>query len=421
MNKFFEIVEKVLMPPMAKLSEQRHLRAVRDGIISTMALIIVGSFFLVIAFPPIPALAKLVEPHIGTILIAFRLTVGLMALYASYGIGHSLAKSYKLDAVSGGVLAMAAFVLTIVPVSVEGHGWVLPMANAGGAGMFVAIIMSIFAVEVLRFLQKRNIMFKMPEGVPDSVARSFEALIPAAVIITVIWVVRHLIGFDLQAFIMNLFKPLVVAGNTLPGVLVPIFLITILWTAGIHGVSVVGSIARPIWLVLLDQNVQAVADGAAIPNIAPEPFFQWFVWIGGSGATIALVFWMIFSKSSYLKSIGRASLIPGICNINEPVVFGVPIMLNPMLAIPFIVGPLITGTISYIAMALNLVGRPYILAPWTLPAPIGAYLATGGDLRAVLLVLINIAIMMVIYYPFFKAYEKKMLEEEKAKEEAITA
>jgi len=414
MSKFFKIIEKLLMDPMTKLSEQRHLRAIRDGIVSTMALIIVGSFFLIIAFPPIPYLAELVKPHIGKILLPFRLTMGLMALYASYGIGYSLSKSYKLDGVSGGILSMAAFLLTSVPVVMDGTGWVLPMGALGGSGMFVAILASIFAVEVMRFLQTRKIMFKMPEGVPDSVARSFEALIPAGAVITVLWVIRHLLGFDIQTFIMDLFKPLVTAGNTLPGVLIPIILITILWVTGIHGVSVVGAVARPIWLVLLDENVKAAAEGAKVlPNIAPEPFFQWFVWIGGSGATLALVFWMLTSKSDYLKKLGKASLLPGICNINEPVIFGVPIMLNPILAIPFIVGPIVTGTISYIAMALNLISRPSVLAPWTLPAPIGAYLATGGDFRAVILVLINIAIMMAIFYPFFKAYERKLLNEEK--------
>lgn len=413
MNKFFAFVEKVLMPPMAKLSEQRHLRAIRDGIISTMPLIIVGSFFMMIAFPPIPALDALVKPYVAKILIPYRLTLGLMSLYAAYGIGYSLSKSYKLDGISGGVLSMAAFLLTMIPLNVEKTGWVLPMGNLGGAGMFVAIIMSIFAVEVLRFLQQRNITVKMPEGVPDSVARSFEALIPAAVIMVVIWIVRILANFDIQTFIMNLFKPLVTAGNTLPGVLVPILLITLLWATGIHGVSVVGSIARPIWLTLLDANIAAQAAGAAVlPNIAPEPFFQWFVWIGGSGTTISLVLLMLISKSKYLKSLGRASLLPGICNINEPIVFGAPIMLNPILAIPFIVGPLVTGIITWIAMAANIVSRPYILPPWTLPAPIGAYLATGGDWKAIILVLINIAITMLIYFPFFKVYEKKLLAEE---------
>ncbi len=402
------------MPPMAKLSEQRHLRAIRDGIVSTLPLLIVGSFFLIFAFPPIPKLAEKMSPElVGNILIPFRLTMGLMSLYASYGIGYSLARSYKLDGISGGILSMAAFIMTSIPLVMEDVGFVLPMGNLGGSGMFVAILMAILAVEIMRALQTRNIMFKMPEGVPDSVARSFEALIPAAVVITIIWLVRVMLGFDIQAFIMNLFKPLVKAGNTLPGILIPVLLITLLWAAGIHGVSVVGSIARPIWMVLLDENMAALADGAKVlPNIAPEPFFQWFVWIGGSGATLGLVFLFLTSKSDYLKRLGRASLIPGICNINEPIIFGAPIVLNPLLGIPFIIGPIITSIITYFAMYFNLVARPAITPPWTLPAPIGAYLATNGDWRAIVLVLVNIAIMTAIYFPFFKAYEKQLLQEE---------
>lgn len=414
MDRFFAWVERVLMPPMAKLSEQRHLRAIRDGIVSTLPLLIVGSFFLIFASPPIPKLAeKMSSELVSNILIPFRLTMGLMSLYAAYGIGYGLARSYKLDGVSGGILAMAAFILTSIPLNIDDIGFVLPMANLGGSGMFVAILTSIFAVEVMRFLQTRDIMFKMPEGVPDSVARSFEALIPASVVIIVIWIIRVMLDFDIQTFIMNLFAPLVKVGNTLPGILIPVLLITLLWAAGIHGVSVVGSIARPIWMVLLDENMTALADGAKnLPNIAPEPFYQWFVWIGGSGATLALVLLLLTSKSDYLKRLGRASLIPGICNINEPIIFGAPIVLNPLLGIPFIVGPLITSTITYLAMYFNLVARPAITPPWTLPAPIGAYLATNGDWKALILVLVNLAIMVAIYFPFFKAYEKQLLKEE---------
>ncbi|MBZ2174901.1 PTS sugar transporter subunit IIC [Schnuerera sp. xch1] len=418
MSKFFEWVERILMPPMARLSEQRHLRAIRDGIVSTLPLIIVGSFFLIFAFPPIPKLADKMSPElVENILIPFRLTMGLMALYASYGIGYSLSRSYKLDGVSGGILSMAAFLLTTIPLTMEEVGFVLPMGNLGGSGMFVAILMSIFAVEIMRVLQTKNIMIRMPEGVPDSVARSFEALVPAAVVILIVWLVRVMLGFDIQTFIMNLFKPLVKAGNTLPGILIPILLITLLWAAGIHGVSVVGSIARPIWMVLLDENMTALADGAKVlPNIAPEPFFQWFIWIGGSGATLGLVFLFLISKSDYLKRLGRTSLLPGICNINEPIIFGAPIVLNPLLGIPFIIGPIVTGIITYIAMYFNMVARPSITPPWTLPAPIGAYLATNGDWRAIILVVVNILIMTAIYYPFFKAYEKQLLKEEQGKD-----
>lgn len=417
MKSFFDWLEKYLLPPMTKLSEQRHLRAIRDGIISTIPMIIVGSFFLIIAFPPVPSWAAAVKPYILKILFPYRLTMGIMALYAAFGIGYSLAKSYKLNELSGGSLAVVAFLLTNLPVAVDKPdlGWVLPLENLGGSGMFVAIIMSIFAVEVLRFTKEKKLTIKMPEGVPESVANSFAALIPAAVIIITVFIVRHIINFDIQQFIMKIFQPLVYAGNTLPGALIPTLLVALLWACGIHGDSIVGTVARPIWLTLLDANTKAHASGATLlPNIAPEPFFQWFVWIGGSGATIGLVVMMVFSRSKYLKDIGKASLIPGICNINEPVIFGAPIMLNPLFMIPFVLAPLVECLISWGAMSANLVSRPFILAPWTLPAPIGAYLATGGDWRAIVLVCINILISALIYYPFFKAYEKNLIKEQEA-------
>ncbi|MBW6409067.1 PTS sugar transporter subunit IIC [Clostridium weizhouense] len=411
MNKFFDWLEKYLVPPMTKVSEQRHLKAIRDGIVSTIPLIIVGSFFLVIAVPPNAWLKELVKPYVNQIMFPYRLSMGIMSVYASFGIAYNLAKSYKLDPLSGGSLGLAAFLLTSIPLNFDPEGWVLPLSNLGGAGMFVAILMSIFAVETLRFCKERNLTIKMPKEVPISVANSFAALIPATFIIIPIWIIRDMLNFDIQGNILKIFMPLVTAGNSLPGVLVPVLLITLLWGCGIHGDSVVGTVARPIWLAMLDANAAAQTSGQAIPNIAPEPFFQWFIWIGGSGATIGLVFLMLFSKSQYLKDVGRVSLIPGICNINEPIIFGAPIMLNPLLVIPFIVGPLITGCISYFAMALNLVAKPVVMAPWTLPAPIGAYLATGGDWRAIVLVLINILIVTVIYFPFFKAYEKKLIQE----------
>ena len=423
MQAILKWIEEVLMPPMAKLSEQRHLKAIRDGIISTLSLIIVGSFFLVIAFPPIPALADLVAPHIGDILIPFRMTMGLMSLYAAYGMGYSLAKSYKLDGVSGGVLSLAAFLMTTIPVSVKdpvGVGWAVPMGPLGGSGMFVAILAMIFAVELLRFFKKNNITIKMPDQVPESVARSFEALFPAAAIITSIWIVRVLFGFDINAAISALFKPIVnIAGDTMGGVLVPVLFITILWSAGVHGMSVIGSLVRPIWLVLLDENIAAAAAGNALPHIAPEPFFQWFIWIGGAGATLSLCILLCFSKSKYLKSVGRFSIIPGIFNINEPLIFGAPIVMNPILAIPFILAPVVSGIVAFAATSLGLVARVSIIAPWTLPAPLGAFMATGGDWRAIVLVLINMGVCLVIYYPFFKVYEKKMIAEENQTVETV--
>lgn len=428
MNNALKWIEEKFMPPLARLAEQRHLKAIREGVISTLSLIIIGSFFLIIASPPVESWAEAVAPYAGQITIPFRITTGLMALYASYGMGISLARSYKLDGVSGGVLSMATFLMFTVPLNLdaslpegEGVGWVLPMGNLGGAGMFTAILAMILAVEVLRLFQKYNFTIRMPEQVPDSVARSFESLIPGAFVIILVWLVRVLMDFDVNAFLMSIFQPLTnIMGNNLLGVVLPVILICLLWAAGVHGVSVIGSVIRPVWLVMLEANGQALVDGTAaneLPYIAPEQFYQWFIWIGGSGATLSLAVLFMFSKSAYLKQVGRFSIIPGLFNINEPMIFGAPIVMNPILAIPFILAPTITTIISYFAVSWGWVNGLVVNAPWTLPAPIGAFLAASNDWKAIVLVLVNIAIGFVIYYPFVRIYDRKMLEDEQNQSE----
>jgi PTS system cellobiose-specific IIC component len=218
---------------------------------------------------------------------------------------------------------------------------------------------------------------------------------------------------NLETTIQWIFSPLVKAGDTFAGVLVPVFLVCFFWLFGIHGDSIVGSVARPIWLQYFNQNAEAVANGSVPMHIAPETFFQWFVWIGGSGTTIGLVLLAIFvGKAKYTKSIGRASIVPSLFNINEPVIFGFPVMLNPVFFIPFIVTPLLLTTITWFTFKLKLINYMFVQPPWTLPAPIGAYLTTGGDWRAIILVLINILISIVIYYPFFKIYDRKLYKEQ---------
>lgn len=417
MDKILNFVDAHLAEPMAKLSEQRHLRAVRDGIVSTLPIIIVGSFFLILAFPPLPAdtfIAKWAAENIVTILLPYRLTMFIMSLYASFGIGYSLARSYDVDGLSGGQIAVVAFLMTTTPRVAEGLGWALPMGLLGGGGMFVAIIVSLAAVEIQRLLLRSKFKISMPEQVPASVARSFENLTPMAVVVVAMTFISFVFGFDWHGTVGKIVAPLVSTSDTWLGVMVPVFLITLFWSAGIHGVSVVGAVARPIWTVMLDANTAAVADGVvgtSLPHIAPEPFYQWFIWIGGSGATIGLVILLaIFAKAKYSKSLGRTALVPGIFNINEPLVFGAPIVLNPILIIPFVIAPMVMGTIAFVATSLGLVNRVSVLAPWTLPGPIGAYIATGGDWRALVLNVILILVSIVIYYPFFKIYDNKQLE-----------
>lgn len=424
MDRFVAFLEKNLSGPMARLSEQRHLQAIRDGVISALPFIIVGSFFLILAFPPVPkdwGFAVWASENIANILIPYRLTMFIMSLYIAFGIGYNLARSYKIDPLSGAQISVAAFLLTLVPKAIEGEGFMLPMANLGGHGLFVAMLVSILSVEILRFCKNKNLTFKMPEQVPASVSRSFEALIPVAIVVVLMTLITVVFKIDLHYLVDKAVGPIVKAGDSLPGVLIPVFLITFFWSFGIHGVSVVGTVARPVWEVYLAKNAEAVASGTAMPHIAPETFYQWFIWIGGSGATLGLVLAMLFfSKSKYLKNLAKTCIVPGIFNINEPVVFGLPIVLNPIMIIPFVITPLVTATISYVVTVIGLVTPTYIMAPWTLPAPIGAYLATGGDFKAVILVLVNIAISFFIYLPFFKMYDRKMLQMESADHTEVT-
>ncbi|HDR8094121.1 TPA: PTS sugar transporter subunit IIC [Bacillus cereus] len=418
MNKFVTFLDKNLSGPMARLSEQRHLQAIRDGVISALPFIIVGSFFLIVAFPPLPKdsfISVWALKNQTSILIPYRLTMFIMSLYIAFGIGYNLAKSYKLDALSGAQLAVCSLLLTLTPELIDKKGFMLPMTNLGGHGLFVTMIVSILSVEILRFCKKNNVTIKMPEQVPPSVSRSFEALIPAAFVIIIMSLITVVFKVDVHYVVDKLAAPLVKAGDSYFGVIIPVFLITFFWSFGIHGVSVVGTVARPLWDVYLGKNGEAVASGASqFPFIAPEPFYQWFIWIGGSGATLGLVLAMIvFGRSKYSKALSRTCIVPGIFNINEPVIFGLPIVLNPILIIPFVITPLVTATIAYVATAMGFVTPTHIMPPWTLPAPIGAYLATGGDWRAIVLVLINIAISFLIYLPFFKMYDKNMLEIEK--------
>ncbi|WP_457999058.1 PTS sugar transporter subunit IIC [Enterococcus faecium] len=422
MEKLMKWVEEKLVPPMAKIGTQRHLLAIRNGVVSTLSLILIGTFFMVFINLPFPGWNEFIAPYSATIVLPFRITMGLMAIYATFVMGSDLAKSYGLDSVTGGILSLGTFFMLQVPVNVltpeeAPLGWVLPMSSLGASGMFAGILSMIFAVEVYRFFKKRNITIKMPEQVPHAVARSFEALIPGAVILTTTWLIRSVAGFDVNAALLSLFEPLTnILGNNLLGVLLPMFLIHLLWSFGIHGMSIVGAVVRPMWLIMLDENAKALADGTAatkLPYIAPEQFYQWTVTIGGAGATIVVsVLFLFFCKSKFLKEVGRFSIIPGIFNINEPMIFGAPMMLNPYMFIPFNLVPLVLTIVSYFAVKLEMVNGFTVLPTWTLPAPIGGYLSAGNDWRVVVLIVINTLIAFIIYYPFVKAYDKKMLSDE---------
>ena len=425
MNGFVGFIEQKLMPVANKVGMQRHMVAIRKGIIATLPLTIVGSFFTILLNFPIESVAAFIDPYREVLDIPFRYTVGLLALYATFGIASSLAKSYKLDSLTAGILATMSFLIMAAPPirvleSVEGvidAGRFINVANLGSGSLFGAIVTAILSVEIYRFFIVKKITIKIPDGVPPEVTNSFMALIPGGAILVLFWVIRHIIGFDINGFLSNLLMPLkdVLAGNSLFGGLLTVFLICFFWVLGIHGPAIMGPVIRPFWDISIAENMevfQSTGNAHELPNIFTEQFLQWFVWIGGAGTTLALVVLFLFSKSNYLKQLGRLSILPGIFNINEPVIFGAPIVMNPILGIPFLVAPLITTTISYFATTTGIVPMMAARLGFAIPAPIAAWMSTNWSVAAGILVVVNFLITLAIYYPFFKVFEKQQLERE---------
>jgi PTS system cellobiose-specific IIC component len=430
MNTF---LEKYVMPVAGKIAGQRHLQAVRDGIILAMPLLIIGSLFLIIANIPIKGYPGWMADHFGAawqtkLNYPVNATFDIMSLIVTFGIAYRLAEKYKVDPLSAGAVSVSAFLL-VTPFGsflAEGAkqavvGGAIPLALMGSKGLFVAIIISLLSTEIFRWIIQRKIVIKLPDGVPPAVSKSFVALIPGALVILVMWIIRLIFEKTDFGSVHNivsklLYTPLTHVGSTLAGAIVAVILIQLLWSCGIHGAAIVGGVMGPIWLALMDQNRLANEAHHALPNVVTQQFFDLWIYAGGSGATLALVVAMIFrAKSKQLKSLGKLAIGPGIFNINEPVTFGMPIVLNPLLIIPFIITPVVLVITSYLSMKWGWVARPSgVAVPWTTPILFSGYLATGGKISAVILQLVNFVISFIIYYPFLKAWDKQKLAEENA-------
>lgn len=346
-NRFMKWMEESLMPVLANIAQNVYLQAIRDAFSSfALPVILTGAIFLIIANPPadlnwgpVNAWADAIKPIIGQIMIPFNLTFGLMALMVAFGTAYSLAARWDLDEAITGLISMLAFLITSFPAEdITKVSFGDALNYLGGQGLFIAIIVGIVTPIVVRFFNQRGLVIKMPEGVPPYVVRSFMALVPMFVMIVLAWSAEWIVWSNyritLPQLVIDVFKPLVSASNSYPAALAEIILMMLLWSLGIHGMNVVSSIAYPFWMNQLAANAQAAAMGQPLAGIVTEPFFHVFTHLGGSGTTWPLVIMFLLSTSAQLKAIGGAALIPAIFNINEPVIFGAPIVLNPILMIP---------------------------------------------------------------------------------------
>ena len=426
-DKFNVFLEEKFMPVAAKVGSQKHVQAIRDGLILSMPLTIAGSIFLILAFLPISGYYEFMtgifgDGWMGKVLYPVRATFDIMAIFGCIGVSYRLAEKNKVDCLSSVALALMTFmILTPFKVSFMNNTVeAIPLMYTGSAGLFGAIISSIISVEIYSWFIRKNIVIKMPENVPPAVAKSFVALIPTLALITGTLIVRLILENTSLQNVHELLKvilttPLKTLVGSWWGLAIIIAVIQLFWIAGLHGSTIILGMIGPVLGLLGDQNRLAYEAGAEIPNIIGGPFFDIFISLGGGGGTFALAFLLAFvSRSRQLKEIGKISVGAAFFNINEPIIFGLPIVMNPYLIIPFFITPLVTGLIGYFSVATGLLPKlPGISVPWTTPPLISGYLASIGSFRYVILQVILIVIGMIIYLPFFKAFDNKILEDEK--------
>lgn len=417
-------LESVLMPLAEKIGKNKYLIAIRDGFLLSMPLLIVGSFFLLIANFPIPGWTQFWARFFGENWASYfskptDATFSIMAILAVIGIGYSFAEQMKVDKLFGAAISMVCWFL-IMPYEILVDGAVvggIPLGWVGSKGIFVGIICAFLAVHIYAWVNERGWVIKMPDGVPPTVEKSFAALIPAGMSVLVFFIINIVFAMTSYGnafnFIFTILQtPLLKLGNTLPAMVIAYIFLHFFWFFGVNGGSVVGAVFNPILQTLSAENLAAFQAGAVLPNIISQQFQDLFATFGGCGSTLSLLIAMLlFCRSKRVKELGKLAFIPGIFGINEPLVFGLPIVLNPMILIPFMLVPTINIVISYACMSIGLVPLcSGVAIPWTMPVILSGFLATGWQgavLQALLLVL-----GVFIYMPFIKMMDKQYLADE---------
>lgn len=417
-------LESVLMPMAEKIGKNKYLIAIRDGFLLSMPLLIVGSFFLLIANFPIPGWTQFWARFFGDNWASYfskptDATFSIMAILAVIGIGYSFSEQMKVDKLFGAAISLVCWFL-IMPYEILFNESVvtgIPLGWVGSKGIFVGIICAFLSVHVYAWVNKKGWVIKMPDGVPPTVEKSFAALIPAGVSVLVFFIINIVFAMtpfgNAFNFIFTILQtPLLKLGNTLPAMVIAYIFLHFFWFFGVNGGSVVGAVFNPILQTLSAENLAALQAGQPLPNIISQQFQDLFATFGGCGSTLSLLIaMMLFCHSKRIKELGKLAFIPGVFGINEPIVFGLPIVLNPMILIPFMLVPTINIVISYICMNIGLVPLcSGVAIPWTMPVILSGFLATGWQGAVLQLLLLILGVF--IYMPFIKMMDKQYLEEE---------
>ncbi|MBD1502174.1 PTS sugar transporter subunit IIC [Weissella cibaria] len=434
MNNF---INEKLLPPVMKFVNTKAVTAIKNGMLYPIPFIVIGAVFLILGQFPIQGVQDyLNEIGLGPIFMqANNASFGIMALFAVFGIAYSWVRDEGHDAVPAGMLAIVVDIIlqpdTVKSVTSIANpervstAWqvsgVIDKAWLGGKGMIVAIIVGLLVGWSYSWFMKKGFTIKLPEQVPANVAASFTALIPGAAIVTVATAIYGIfkLGFNttmVEWIYATIQTPLQHATDGPLGVVVVTFLPVFLWFFGVHGATIVGGIMTPLLLANNADNLALYKAGKLTldngAHIVTQAFMDQFITVTGSGMTIGLVIFMLVrAKSVQMKTLGKLEIVPALFNINEPILFGLPLVLNPLLAIPFILTPLVSGFATYAVIAMGII-PPFngMYVPWTTPAIVSGLIVGGwqGALwQAVMLVMTGF-----MYYPFARKYDMVLLAEE---------
>lgn len=423
MNALITQIEKA-KPFFEKVSRNIYLRAIRDGFISAMPVVLFSSIFLLIAYVPnifgfswsASTEALIMKPYGYTMGILGVLVAGTTAKSLTDSFNRKLENTNQINFLSTMLVSISGFLL-LAADAVEGGGF----ANGflGTKGLLTAFLAAFITVNIYNITVKNNVTIRMPEEVPPNISQVFKDIIPFTLVIVVLYgldiVTRNIMGTNVAESIIKLFEPLFTAADGYLGITIIFGAYALFWFVGIHGPSIVEPAIAAITYANIETNFQLLQAGQHADKILTSGTQMFIVTMGGTGATLVVPFmFMWLSKSKRNKAIGRASVVPTFFGVNEPILFGAPIVLNPVFFVPFIFAPIANVWIFKFFVDVLGMNSFSVNLPWTTPGPLGIVIGTGFGLMSLVLALTLIVVDVVIYYPFFKVYDAQILEEEKA-------
>ncbi|WP_315108936.1 PTS transporter subunit EIIC [Clostridium intestinale] len=404
------------------IQSNKYMSAISNGLMLSMSVLIAGALFSLLDSINISAYQNfLTNTGLKTLTgIPATITTNLISLYAVFGIAYSLAGKFKQDGFSAAILALMSF-LILTPMMTIGEGYTaitsLPVTWLGAPGLFVAMIVGVVVSRLYVLIIEKKFYIKMPKGVPPTVEKTFSAIVPCIIITVVMLAIRGIFANtsfgNAHQFIYTFLQiPLTKLGGSWIAFLICTLAGSVLWFLGVHGTMVVYGVMAPIWTTLGLENLTAFQKGLELPHLVPGgAFLSIFATLGGSGATIGLAISLLFAKSKHYKTLGKLVILPSFLGINEPLMFGLPIVLNTKFIIPLVIAPLANVIIAIVATSVGLIPRLRSIGT-PLGTPIGVNGFIEGGWRVAMLQIILIGLSFLIYYPFFKKADSAAYEEE---------